>query len=230
MKKLSIAIVFSLAACGQLSGLLGTSDSQNRAILNDVAITSTATASSARGIASTATSTTEGECRGNPFEVCQSDAERFCAEYAPPAPGTPPPADANFENRHQRMHQFMSCMQTNLANLSAACQEVVRNVPSHPPQGQPGQNGGQRRRPEFKRGPGGPPPRHGNCGGKSPLAACVSDAKTLCGAELPESGEVGTFTQDERRERVESIVSCLETQLQNVSADCKAALNKLPRE
>lgn len=226
--KYIIPLMLLLASCGKISSWLGTSDSQNRSILSDVAIASVGT--STRGISDS--SGNSNTCRGNPFEACRADGQKYCAAYVPPEPGQAPPQNlgqASFEERHQKMHAFMDCMKANLASLTSECQTVVQNAPQPPPEGErrkgpppfKGQNG-QGRPPHPPGGPG------GGCRGQSLLGACVSDARTLCGTELPAQNEISPLSPDERRERVETILSCLSTQLASVSSECQAALKQIP--
>lgn len=222
---LTVGIVGLITACGSLLS----SDTLNKQVLNDVATQYATDATLAAQFATspdasgTPTAPPPPSCGKNPLlEACLADAKTFCASSLPPAPGsngTVPVGQQSFEHRHDRMHDLLSCLQTNETSLSSACQTALANVPTehgchrggHGPDG-------------HRHGPGEGRPE--GCHGQSPLAACIGDAKTLCSAELPTPEEVENLSPEDRKARVEAIVSCLNGQLSSVSADCQTALTK----
>lgn len=230
-----LAMMLVLAACGALSEAL--TDAQNRLILTDVTgeTSSTTGTGEGSGDGDTDKAGPPPECRGNPIkENCANDAKTYCAEYLPPAEeeAPPEPGSKSFEDRRDHRRELHQCLKEHLESLSASCQEAVNSAPEP--------LGGDRFAPPPRRPEGGPGEGHGkgpgpgqgrpncSCGGKSPLKECVADARTLCEAELPVPGEPDGFTKEERREKVRTIVACLEAQLESVSDACKSAIEALP--
>ncbi len=220
----TIGIVGFISACGSM---LSSSDVANKAVLSDVAtrlaVDSTATGTITDGTPTPTTTPAAGSCAGNPLlDACLADAKTYCASDLPRNPdagAATAVGKKSFEDHHGKMRKLLACLQTNQSSLSATCQTALTQVPTEPGchRGGPGPGG-------DRHGPG-----HGRpegCHGQSRLAACIGDAKTLCSADLPTPGEVDNLTPDERKLRVDAIVSCLNAATTSVSADCQTALAK----
>lgn len=201
-----LGIMMILLSCAKLGNWLGTSDSENRAILDDFAPESFTQGSGSAGFSAVEENAPAAKCRENPLrKFCGEDAREYCEEFLPDRTQSAQDelGQESFQQRRQKIQELVGCLAA-IENLSPSCQEFLR-----------------KRRPN---------PRRRACLAKHLLASCASDAQAFCGIELLEQSEVDQLTTDQRRERVQAIVGCLQAQSESVSAECQLDLDRIARK
>ncbi len=224
-------------SCGQ-SDRLTDVDSVERAILADVAVTdeggdvdsllevsySTPAAIEASFVNASVSSETTGsteaagaegaEARKRPFlpilKSCKADAQLLCPKKQGGETQESKKKERGFSPRRAKVRRLIGCLKKNVDKItSEECKSKVEVLPEKPKQRQRKNDSSGKRV------------------GKSPLGKCVEDVRLLCPANVPTQSETGEFSRTERKERVQEAISCLKSQLENVSDSCQTQLQSV---